>query len=68
MHVTPDSPAQRGGVRVGDTITALDRRPIATTKELIDGLSQKVGRPVQLDVQREGAQLQINCHVESMQQ
>lgn len=68
MHVTPDSPAQRGGLRVGDTITGLDRAAISTTKELIDGLSQKVGRRVMVEVQRGDAKVDVPCNVESMQQ
>ena len=68
MHVTPDSPAQHGGVRVGDTITALDRNVIGTTKELVDGLADKVGRQVRLELQRGSQKVEVSCHIESMQQ
>ena len=68
MHVTPDSPAQRGGVRVGDTIVGLDRAVVSSTKELIDGLADKVGRPVHLEMLRGGHRVELQCHVESMQQ
>ena len=70
MHVTPDSPAQRAGLRVGDTITGLDERPVRTTKELIDGLTRKVGARVAVEVQRgdDGSRVALGCHVESLQQ
>lgn len=42
MHVAPGSPALYGGVRVGDTITGIDKVPIRTTRELIEALSDKV--------------------------
>ncbi|KAL3915064.1 MAG: hypothetical protein SGPRY_007389, partial [Prymnesium sp.] len=41
MHVAPGSPALYGGVRVGDTITGIDKVPIRTTRELIEALSDK---------------------------
>jgi HtrA serine peptidase 2 len=68
MHVTPDSPAQRGGVRVGDTITGISGSPLRTTKELLDGLSDKVGQSVLLELQRDEQCVSATCEVESMQQ
>jgi len=68
MHVTPDSPAQRAGVRVGDTLVGVDAAPLRTTKELLDGLSDRIGRPVQLEVQRGDKRVSVRCQVESMQQ
>lgn len=69
MHVTPDSPAQRAGVRVGDTIVGMDRAPLKSTRELIDALSGKVGRQVMLELQRGGeGRVSLGCQVESVQQ
>jgi S1-C subfamily serine protease len=42
MHVAPDSPAQRAGVRAGDTIVGMGGRSLRTTKELLDGLADRV--------------------------
>ena len=38
----------QAGVRVGDTIVGLGGRGVRTSKELIDGLTEKVGQQVQL--------------------
>ena len=67
MHVAPDSPAQRGGVRVGDTITGLSGGSVRTTKELVDGLADKIGQRVHLELQRGGAEAGARVQVESMQ-
>ena len=68
MQVAPDSPAQRGGVREGDTIVGLDGRRVHTTRALLDGLADKVGQRVQLELRRGDARVASDCHVESMQQ
>ncbi|KOO23427.1 protease do-like 14-like protein [Chrysochromulina tobinii] len=68
MHVAPDSPAQRAGVRAGDTIVGMGGRSLRTTKELLDGLADRVGQRVQLELQRYEQRLHAECHVESMQQ
>jgi len=67
MHVAPGSPAQRGGVLVGDTVTGLDDATIRTTRELIDALASKVGESVQLSLQRNGAQTTSRLTVGSLQ-
>ena len=68
MHVAPDSPAQRAGVRVGDTITGLDEHTLKTTKEVIDALSDKIGQRVTVQLQRGEQRVGASCQVESMQQ
>ena len=65
LHVDPDSPAHNAGVRVGDTITALNGRPVRTTKELIDKLVESVGAKVAMDLERQGQQVSVSCKVES---
>ena len=68
MHVTPDSPAQRCGIQVGDTIVGLGGGGVRTTKELIDGLATKINQRVELEVLRGGRRVSSSCLVESMQQ
>jgi len=67
LHVTPDSPAYRAGVRVGDTLVGVDGAPLRTTKSLIDALQDKVGHTVALDVVRAEQRVGVRCHVERMQ-
>jgi len=67
MHVAPDSPAQRGGVRVGDTIVGLDSSATHTTKEFVDQLAERIGQKVKLEVLRGDQRLFPQCQVESMQ-
>ena len=52
MHVTAGSPAHHAGVRVSDTIVGIGERPLHTTRELIDTLSQHIGEKVQVKVRR----------------
>ena len=68
MHVTPGSPAQRAGLAVGDTLVGLDGAGLATTKELVDGLAERLGHVVQLQRIREGESRPSAAavHVESM--
>jgi len=68
MHVLPDSPAQRAGLRVGDTIVGIGGHSLRTTKELLDGLADQVGRRVTVQLQRDGRQVDAAVDVESMQQ
>lgn len=64
MHVAPDSPAARGGVRTGDTITGMGGAPMRTTRELIEGLSERIGERVDLALQRDGRECEASVNVE----
>jgi len=68
VHVAPGSPAQRGGVRVNDTVVGVDRTPIRNKSELLEALNGKVGANVKLNLQREGAGSAASVTVESLQQ
>jgi len=67
MHVAPGSPAQRGGVQVGDTLTGFDSSPISTTRDLIDGLTAKVGQPAVLTLKRGGSSVTSRVLVGTLQ-
>ena len=68
MHVAPNSPAQRGGVRVGDTISGIDDAPIQSTRELVDALSAQVGGQVRLRLRRQQTSVTVTLNVESLRQ
>lgn len=68
MHVAPGSPAQRAGLAVGDALVGLDEGALSSTKELVDGLAERIGQTVVLQRIREGESRASAApvHVESM--
>ena len=64
MHVAPDSPAQRAGVHVGDTIVTADRADVRTMTDLNEILQRKAGGKVTLGVQRADRRLSVRCGVD----
>jgi membrane-associated protease RseP (regulator of RpoE activity) len=51
--VLPDTPAAQHGVQVGDLIVSVDGKDVATSGDLIDALSDKDGKTVQLGIVRD---------------
>jgi S1-C subfamily serine protease len=64
VAVTPDSPAARAGILVGDVILAFDGQPIESPEELLDVLTgDRIGRNVPLRVLRGGAPHDVSITV-----
>ncbi len=54
--VADSSPAAAAGLRTGDTIVALDGRPVAYWEDLDRALAGSAGRPLELRVRHDGAE------------
>jgi S1-C subfamily serine protease len=55
VEVTRESPAERGGLLLGDILVALDGRPVGAPEDLQALLiGERVGRPVPVQVLRGG--------------
>jgi serine protease DegQ len=55
VNVEPDSPADRGGVLIGDILLALDDRPLSDPGDVVAALgADRIGQPVALRVARGG--------------
>ena len=53
-EVTPDSPAQKAGIKTGDKITAIDGRVINHWRELVASVIKRPGHTVEIEVLRDG--------------
>lgn len=64
VGVTPDGPAARAGVLVGDIIVAFDGQPVESPEDLLDLLTRdRVGRAVAVDLLRAGAPADLKITV-----
>jgi S1-C subfamily serine protease len=61
VGVQKDSPAERGGLMIGDIVVAVEQSPCADLQELLAALAGRVGKMVSLEVVRGGqpAKLQV---------
>lgn len=50
--VTPGSPASRAGFRTGDVVIELDKQPVASIKEIIEIMGDRIGVPLKAVVKR----------------
>jgi len=66
VEVAPDRAADKGGVRHGDIVIAIDGDPIEDTRELIDTISaMPPGTEVELTVIRDGNQRKLDVTLEA---
>src|SRR5262249_17447384 len=57
-EVLPSHPAQSMGLRAGDTILAINSRPV-TPGQIVDRISSSQGRPLTVTVRRDGQVLDL---------
>ncbi|CAH1444218.1 unnamed protein product [Lactuca virosa] len=50
--VSPGSPAERAGFRPGDVVVEFEGKPVASIKEVIEIMGDKVGKPMKVVVKR----------------
>jgi regulator of sigma E protease len=62
--VKAGSPADRGGIKAGDRITAIDGKPISTFTDLLTMVHQAPDRPMQFVVDRKGKSLALQVKPE----
>ena len=67
-QVLPGRPAARAGIEAGDTITAVDGRPVAQWYDLLEVLQKNGGQPLAVEVARGGRRLNydITPYVDSI--
>jgi S1-C subfamily serine protease len=64
VGLTPDSPATRAGLMVGDVVVSFDGQPIESPEDLLDLLTgQRIGRAVALGVLRAGTPTELSVTV-----
>jgi S1-C subfamily serine protease len=64
VAVAPDSPAEKGGILLGDIITAAQGSPIANMQSLQPFLdSENVGKPIAFDVVRGGQRITLSIAI-----
>lgn len=47
-------PAEKAGLRSGDTVTALEGRPVSSWEELAEAIHKRAGQPTRIEVRRGG--------------
>lgn len=63
--VMPGMPAAQAGLQVGDVVTAVDGKPIATWEELSSAIRASGGRPVEVTLQRGDQSMTVTVTPES---
>jgi regulator of sigma E protease len=64
--VMPGSPAEAAGFAPGDTLVAVEGRPVGRAREFIERVKASPGRPLQVDVLRDGQSRRVVVRPESV--
>ena len=59
-EVQPGKPAARAGMHEGDTVLAVNGRPVQQWYDLLDQIHANAGKPLAMDVARNGQRLSFN--------
>ncbi|MDQ6979290.1 MAG: RIP metalloprotease RseP [Mariprofundaceae bacterium] len=59
-HINVDSLAEHAGVQIGDVITGVNGKPIHAWQHVEEALKPAVGKEVQIDLARDGRDLQVH--------
>jgi regulator of sigma E protease len=59
-EVDGGTPADRAGLKPGDAIIVMNGKPVVTWPQLVEGVHQSGGHPIQFEVRRDSQQLQLD--------
>ncbi|MGD0427338.1 MAG: RIP metalloprotease RseP [Candidatus Acidiferrales bacterium] len=59
-EVDAGTPADRAGLKPGDTIIAMNGKPVVTWPQLVEGVHQSGGHEIQFQVRRDGQHLELD--------
>lgn len=62
VRVSPNTPAERGGFRIGDRVVAIDQQPLIDQDDMVARLAQATDR-VDVGIEREGRLLELRLVV-----
>ncbi len=66
-RVRDDSPASRAGLRRGDVVTKVDRRPVASSRSFYEMLRTAVdGQELEFEIRRDGRQKRLTAQAEEV--
>lgn len=66
--VQPNSPAEKAGLKKGDTFVSINGAPVEDPKSLADTIQKNPAKPVRLMIQRDGKDLPITATPRSIQE
>ena len=64
--VQPGSPADEAGLRTGDRVIAVNGEPIRDWQELVEKVRRNPGKPLELELERDGARMRLTVIPEAM--